>query len=262
MSNVVPFRYRDAEVRVVNIDGEPWWVLADLCRALDLTRGPSQVAERLDDEVRQAYPMPDALGRMQQTVLVSEPGMYEVVLRSDKEEARDFRRWVTHEVLPTIRRTGSYGTAPALPQTYAEALRELASTVEAKAAVEAERDALAPRAGAWDHLASTSTDYSVQQAATILARDPSITIGQRRLFAWMDNHNWTYRCDGHRAAYQRRIESGHLAHRLIHHIHPRTGEVVVDAPQVRVTVKGLTELHRVLGGSAPLSVQPMLEVVA
>lgn len=112
---VMLFDFQDQPVRVVDVDGDPWFVLADLCRALGLARRPAAVADRLDDEVRQTYPIPDALGRTQDTLLVSEAGMYDVVLRSDAPDAKPFRRWVTHDVLPSIRTTGTY-TAPTAPQ--------------------------------------------------------------------------------------------------------------------------------------------------
>ncbi|EUA18435.1 BRO family, N-terminal domain protein [Mycobacterium xenopi 3993] len=106
------FAYADHQVRVVLVDGEPWFVLADLARVLEIV-DVSRLASRLDDEVRQTHPISDSLGRTQQTTVVNEPGMYEVVIRSDKPEAVAFRRWITSEVLPAIRRTGSYSTSPA-----------------------------------------------------------------------------------------------------------------------------------------------------
>ncbi len=112
------FQYKGMEVRVTERDGEPWFVLKDVCQVLDITRG-ARVAERLDkDEVRQTY-LTDSLGRQQETYIINEPGLYNVIFRSDKAEAKPFKRWVTHEVLPTIRRTGQYAApgvqTPALP---------------------------------------------------------------------------------------------------------------------------------------------------
>ncbi|MGV0669434.1 BRO-N domain-containing protein [Mycolicibacillus trivialis] len=88
------------------VDGEPWFVLADLCKVLGLS-SPHKVYERVagDAKGRSSVPTP---GGVQEMTVVSEPGMYEVVIRSDKPEAAAFRSWVFHEVLPTIRKTGAY----------------------------------------------------------------------------------------------------------------------------------------------------------
>lgn len=96
-SNIQPFTYEDHTVRVVTIDGEPWFVLADLCKVLDLAK-PSRVAMRIADDMKGAHLMSTPGGDQEMTI-VSEAGMYEVIIRSDKPEAVAFRRWVTSEVL-------------------------------------------------------------------------------------------------------------------------------------------------------------------
>jgi prophage antirepressor-like protein len=101
------FNYEGNRVRTVQRDGEPWWVLKDVCAVLGLSNA-RMIADRLDkDDVSLAY-ITDSLGRQQQTNTVSEAGLYSVILRSDKPEARRFKRWVTHDVLPAIRRHGMY----------------------------------------------------------------------------------------------------------------------------------------------------------
>lgn len=135
MSGIEKFDFGGREVRIVLIDGEPWFVLADLCAVLGIS-DVSIVRRRLDDALCQTHPIEDRLGRAQQATIVSEPGMYEVVIRSDKPEAANFRRWITGEVLPTIRKTGSYG-APAAPaltgaELVAAALVESQKILEAR----------------------------------------------------------------------------------------------------------------------------------
>lgn len=135
------FRFDGADVRTVVIDGEPWFVLSDLCALLGVGNA-RDVAARLAPDQKGVGQI-DTLGGRQNMTIVNESGMYEVVIRSDKPEAVRVRRWITNDVLPAIRRTGTYSTAPALPQSYADALRELASAVEqrevlaAKVAVDA-----------------------------------------------------------------------------------------------------------------------------
>jgi len=252
---LTPFEYEGQSLRTLTIDDEPWFVLADITRVLGISQFRT---DRLDDGVISSHPITDSLGRTQQATIVSEAGMYEVVIRSDKPEAATFRRWVTSEVLPAIRRHGVYAT-PAMaeqmlndPSVMIAALQALQIERAARAIAEERAELLTPAAAAWDHMASSQGDWSVQQAAGILARDPSITLGRQRLFDFLGSSHWTFRSAGHWMAYSTAIDSGWLAHRAQHHIHPRTGEVVLDPPQIRVTAKGLARLHSVLGGSAPL----------
>ncbi|MCO1336425.1 Bro-N domain-containing protein [Microbulbifer sp. OS29] len=105
MSNVIPFDFNSCQLRVVEQDGEPWFVLADVCRVLELSN-PTVVAERLDEDEK-GNPK-SGLGLRRDQLLINESGLYAVVLRSDKPTAKPFRRWVTHDVLPSIRKTGQY----------------------------------------------------------------------------------------------------------------------------------------------------------
>lgn len=107
-------------VRTITNDNEPMFCLGDLCRALDLTA--KGVRQRLSDEVISTYPIKDALGRMQNALFVNEDGLYDVILESRKDSAKKFRKWVTSEVLPSIRKTGGYNRT----MTTAEQIRLLA----------------------------------------------------------------------------------------------------------------------------------------
>lgn len=109
MSNVIPFTFEGNAVRVVEWHDDQWWVLADVCRVLEI-KNPADVARRLDDDEKGIDTI-ETPGGPQQMVIVSEAGLYAVIQQSRKPVARRFDRWVRHEVLPSIRRTGSY-TAP------------------------------------------------------------------------------------------------------------------------------------------------------
>lgn len=236
----MPFNYEGHTVRTVVVDGEPWFVLADLCRVLDLA-AVGRVASRLDEGVRQTHTLPTAGGAQQMTI-VSEPGMYEVVIRSDKPEAAAFRRWITGSVLPEIRRTGSFNAA--LPQTreerFAIALTEAGQML-------AERDEriaeLEPKAEVADRLLDATGDYSVKDAADVLTRS-GIKTGQARLFAVLEHKGWIHRAkgDGKWRCYAHAIQTGYVAPLPQSHYHPKTGVLVLDPPQVRVTTKGLQRL--------------------
>lgn len=99
--------FSGSEVRTIEMNGEPWWVLKDVCDVLELG-SPHKVADRLEEDERNQIPLTDSLGREQNTTIVNESGLYSVILRSDKPQAKPFRKWVTSEVLPAIRKTGSY----------------------------------------------------------------------------------------------------------------------------------------------------------
>ena len=181
--DLVPFQYGDAQVRVIPIDNEPWFVLADLTKVLGMARGAAQVADRLDDGVRQTYPIQDSLGRAQNAIIVSEPGMYEVVIRSDKPEAAAFRRWITTEVLPSIRKTGSYGQPTFDPATLSrqEILRMALNAEEERLALEAENKVLAPKAEAYDDFIDATGRYGVGAVAKMLGTS------QNKLFRELRN---------------------------------------------------------------------------
>lgn len=114
MNELKVFNYQDNEVRTMEVNGEPWFVLKDVCNVLGLGSA-HKVADRLDEDERNQIPLTDSLGREQETTIVNESGLYNVLLRSDKPEAKPLRKWVTSEVLPSIRKTGSYNQKPLSP---------------------------------------------------------------------------------------------------------------------------------------------------
>lgn len=111
MKNLQIFVYGGEQLRTIQRDDGLWWVLRDVCRVLGIANH-KMVAQRLDEDEVSLADLIDAMGRTQKTIIINEPGLYAVILRSDKPEAKQFKRWVTHDVLPTIRRTGSYTMPP------------------------------------------------------------------------------------------------------------------------------------------------------
>ena len=107
MNGLQVFNYNSSEVRTVMRDGEPWFCLVDVCRVLDLS-SPHKVAERLDRDELTGIKVRSG-GQTREMTFINESGLYSVILRSDKPDAKPFRKWVTSEVLPTIRKTGGYG---------------------------------------------------------------------------------------------------------------------------------------------------------
>ena len=112
MNDILVFHYKSSEVRTVELNGEPWFALKDVCAVLGISNH-KMTAQRLDADEVSLTDLTDSMGRQQETTVVNESGLYNVILRSDKPEAKPFRKWVTSEVLPSIRKTGSY-TMPKL----------------------------------------------------------------------------------------------------------------------------------------------------
>lgn len=111
MPDVTPFNFRGETVRVVMIDGRPWWVVNDVCVVLEINN-PRMALDRIDDEYVSQADVLDGRGLLRSTNIINEPGLYELIFRSDKPGAKDFRRWVFEVVLPEIRETGSYSPEP------------------------------------------------------------------------------------------------------------------------------------------------------
>ena len=120
MNDLQIFIYSGAQLRTIQQPDGLWWVLRDVCEVLGLSN-PTVVASRLEDDERAKF----SLGRQGEAIIINEPGLYSVILRSDKPEAKAFKRWVVHEVLPSIRKNGSYGMNTEALQELAEINRQL-----------------------------------------------------------------------------------------------------------------------------------------
>ncbi len=128
MNEISIFKYEGSDVRTVLRGGEPWWVLKDVCDVLGIDN-PSYVRNRLDDDEVGSFdlPHPQSSAKALEMVCVNESGLYRIVLRSDKPEAKRFQRWVTHEVLPAIRKHRVYAPDELLanPDFLIKALQDL-----------------------------------------------------------------------------------------------------------------------------------------
>lgn len=121
MSNEMQiFTYKGfTDVRTIEREDGIWWVLRDVCVALGISNH-KDVRKRLDSDEVDLTDLPDVYGQIQKTLIVNEAGLYNVILRSDKPGAKDFKRWIVHEVIPAIRKTGSYSVQPPQPMTQAQ----------------------------------------------------------------------------------------------------------------------------------------------
>jgi len=165
-----PFLFGGVQIRVViDDDGAPWFVAQDVCTVLGL--GTEQT-RRLDEDEKGLRSVQTPSGE-QQMVAVNESGLYALVLGSRKPEAKVFKKWVTKEVLPAIRQTGSYSIAPAapvpaLPQTFAEALRLAADQQDVITAQAAQLQAAAPAVEFVERYADSTGTKGFRQVAKLL----------------------------------------------------------------------------------------------
>lgn len=257
MTTPAVFDVQGSDIRFgVTENGRPFSVASDFAKSMGYR--DAEKATRLLDEDEKGTQIVGTPGGPQQMNVIYEDGMWELIFRSTLPGAKAIKSQVK-AILKQIRETGSYSVqpaAPALPQDYEQALVALLGQVRETKALESKVAELEPAAQSWQVLASGDGDFSVADAAKILARDPGIKLGRNRLFTVLEEFPWTYRqvSDDRPRVLQVAIERQWLSEIPQSHYHPRTGELVMDAPQVRVTVKGLHELHKRLGGAGAVQV--------
>lgn len=188
MSNIQIFNYNSVEVRTIQNDGEPWFVLKDVCNVLHIGNSRDVVA-RLDQDEKGVGQI-DTLGGKQEMTIINESGLYNVILRSDKPEAKPFRKWVTSEVLPTIRRHGMYATPDTVekmladPDTTIKLLETIKQERAARLALEAQAEADKPKVLFADAVSASHSSILVGDLAKLL-RQNGVEIGQNRLFSFL-----------------------------------------------------------------------------
>lgn len=249
MSEITPFTFpaTGQPVRTVLIDGEPHFVLTDAAKILGY-RDAEKAARLLRDSQLNTLPEGIAaeLGQRggRAPKVTTEGGLYRLIMRSNSPLADPFQDWVTDEVLPAIRKTGTYSVSTAVELSRRDLARMVIEEADRADAAEARAAELTAPADAWNTLASATGDYSVRQAAQILDRDPNISTGQNRLFAKLRELGWI---DRNGVPYQEQVNIGRLVQRPTSYTHPHNGEPVLSS-QVRITVKGIEALRKHLGG--------------
>ncbi len=155
MSQLIPFNYQNHQVRTIVINKEPWFVAADVCAVLEISN-PSDTVKRLDDDERTLVSIEGASNSLN---VVNEPGLYSLILGSRKPEAKAFKRWITHEVIPQIRKTGIYDAR--IPKTLPDALRAYADAEEQRVKLLAENVELRPKAELHDTFLAADHTQSI-----------------------------------------------------------------------------------------------------
>lgn len=249
-TDIMPFDFHGQTVRTLtDSHGEPWFVAKDVCDILGITNSRDAMSPLDDDEKGVANT--DTPGGRQNVSIVSEPGLYVLIGKSRKPEAKAFRRWVNHEVLPSIRKTGSYMmTAMSVEERALSIMSELKAIVDRqKRTITCQHEAIEqmePKAEAYDTFIDHTGLYKVGEAAKLLSNSGT-PIGQKRLFDFMDSIGWIYRNHGKWTAKQRQVDAGHLY--MKDHVTNGTdsnGNPFQYPPTVYVTRRGLNLLQRKL----------------
>lgn len=248
------FDFKGAALRTLTDEaGEPWFVAKDACDILGIDT--NHLREALDDDEitnlrnSEVWNQP---GRA--PLIISEPGLYKLIMRSRKPDAKEFQRWVTHEVLPQIRKTGGYiptSESDSDEDIMARAVLVAQKTIKQKNQQIIEQqsriDELQPKASAWDNFVDIDDALSVRDSAKLLS-NLGRTVGQTELFEWLDRHDWIFRENKHWSARQSRINAGHLmmVPSKSHGTH-KDGTPFAFPPTVKVTRKGLALIARRFG---------------
>lgn len=194
------FNFEQKDVRVVMKDGEPWWVAKDVCEVLEIQNARDAVSA-LDDDERNTVGISDGNRGNPNMNVISESGLYTLVMRSNKPEAKRFRKWVTSEVLPTIRKHGAYMTPAKLeevllnPDTLIKLAQTLKEEQEKRAALEAQAEADRPKVLFANSVTASKTSILVGDLEKLL-RQNGVQIGQNRLFQWLRENGYLIKRKG------------------------------------------------------------------
>lgn len=210
MNEVKIFDYHETEVRtIIGKDGEPWFVAKDVCDILSLGN-VSMTVQKLKANQKGVNQI-DTLGGMQEMIFINESGLYKILMRSDKPEAEKFQDWIAEEVVPSIRKTGSYSIKP---KTYGEALIEAG-----RLAIENEQLLLSqekmlitqeknkPYVAFAEEVADTTGAIHIGDFAKVL-KDQNIQMGRNRLFEWLRENG--YLISKSNMPYQKYKENGYF----------------------------------------------------
>ena len=200
-NNLQIFNYGSIDVRIMAQDSEPWFVAKDVCEILGLTDVTSAL-RTLDDDEKLVRKISGA-GQVRMMATINESGLYTLIMRSTKPGAKQFRKWVTGTVLPSIRKTGFYATPNTIdsiiadPDNFIKVLQELKATRTKAAELETQIENDRPKVLFAEAVDASKDSILIGNFATIL-KQKGIDIGQNRLFAWFRENGWLIRCRGER----------------------------------------------------------------
>lgn len=193
MNEVQLFNFENHEVRSLLLNNEPWFVGKDVAEALGYSKARNAIATHIDSEDKKDAPIQGTLGGVQEMTVINESGLYSLVLSSKLPSAKKFKRWVTSEVLPALRKTGNYQIKELSGQELmAKALIEAQSVLAAK---DKQIEQMKQKVVFADAVATSHTSILVGELAKILKQN-GIDMGQKRLFAWLREKGYLIKRQG------------------------------------------------------------------
>jgi len=166
---VIPYDFSGKTVRILTDDkGDFWWIASEVCCVLGLSNVTMALLALDSDE--KSINKTDVGNKSRR--LINEPGLYSLIIRSNKKRAKKFKRWITHDILPTIRKAGSYSIKSLVPKNYKEAVKHLLAQIEKTEKVETANKKLLPKADALDQIANCEGLVSFTKAGKILGIKP------------------------------------------------------------------------------------------
>lgn len=193
MNEVQLFNFESHEVRSLLLNNEPWFVGKDVAEALGYSKARNAIATHIDSEDKKDALIQGPLGGVQEMTVINESGLYSLVLSSKLPSAKKFKRWVTSEVLPALRKTGQYQVKELSgSELMAKALIEAQSVLAAK---DKQIEEMKPKALFADAVATSHTSILVGELAKILKQN-GIDMGQKRLFAWLREKGYLIKRQG------------------------------------------------------------------
>ncbi|WP_270982417.1 phage antirepressor [Streptococcus agalactiae] len=191
------YNFKGQEVRTVTINNEPWFVGKDVAEILKYKEPNKAITRHVDGDDRMKRPISDELGRKQETYIINESGLYSLILSSKLPQAKEFKRWVTSEVLPSIRKNGMFATDELLdnPDFAIATLQKLKEEREAKKLLEAQIEADRPKVLFADAVSASHTSILVGELAKLLKQN-GVNIGATRLFTWLRKHGYLIKRNG------------------------------------------------------------------
>lgn len=193
MNEVQLFNFESHEVRSLLLNNEPWFVGKDVAEALGYSKARNAIATHIDSEDKKDAPIQGTLGGVQEMTVINESGLYSLVLSSKLPSAKKFKRWVTSEVLPALRKTGQYQVKELSgSELMAKALIEAQSVLAAK---DKQIEEMKPKVVFANAVATSHTSILVGELAKILKQN-GIDMGQKRLFAWLRENGFLIKRKG------------------------------------------------------------------